>query len=296
MRILHIIWLFVISSSLACSFLSETPLTEKPRTVKYTRWVSAQAGLLIREAPSTDAGKRGVIAYGESVAVLFVTDLEETIQGVRGRWNRIAHKGVKGYVFGGYLNTQPLPAYKPIPTELEVLQRLGELSGIRIPPMKLRFGEFEPANFSVVSTKRNELYMAVSIQPDGANCEFNSGAYNCFSLLGTVAGDYIYSDIAASTIGRVQQLDSDRALFSQSEAHGDGCDFWGSAEATVYILSEHRRVHRSSEVGESCPCTCETAGDGCACPVRRVENIQYTVDGRPAKESEEIINMFKMEP
>ena len=63
----------------------------------------APSGLIIREKPSTDGVRKGIIPFGMQVEVLEQQEQNMTIQGKSGRWSRIRYQGTEGWVFGGFL-------------------------------------------------------------------------------------------------------------------------------------------------------------------------------------------------
>ena len=63
----------------------------------------APSGLIIREKPSTDGVRKGIVPFGMQVEVLEQQEQNLTIQGKSGRWSRIRYQGTEGWVFGGFL-------------------------------------------------------------------------------------------------------------------------------------------------------------------------------------------------
>ena len=63
----------------------------------------------VRENPSLDAKKTGLLEYQETVKVTSIQKEKVTIDGITSSWYEVvSEKGIKGYAFGGYL----IPLYK----------------------------------------------------------------------------------------------------------------------------------------------------------------------------------------
>ncbi len=73
-----------------------------------TREVTAPSGLVLREEPNTKSVKLALIPLGTRVQVLEEKSEAEQIGDATGRWLRVNHNGIRGWVFGAYLkNIQP---------------------------------------------------------------------------------------------------------------------------------------------------------------------------------------------
>ena len=67
------------------------------------RTVTAASGLVLREKPNTTSTKLALIPEGTKVQVLEEKSESEQIGNVTGKWTRINHNGIRGWVFGAYL-------------------------------------------------------------------------------------------------------------------------------------------------------------------------------------------------
>jgi uncharacterized protein YraI len=74
------------------------------------------SGVNIRPAPSINTGVITRVSGGTRVQVLAHTDFSETLDGFTGCWNYIDYRGIKGYVFGKYIQ---LDEGVSIPSESE---------------------------------------------------------------------------------------------------------------------------------------------------------------------------------
>lgn len=74
---------------------------------KATLYGGAPSGLIIRSEPTTTGEKLGSIKLGDPVEVLEQKDPSITIQGKTGKWTRVLHNSVEGWVFGGFLLANP---------------------------------------------------------------------------------------------------------------------------------------------------------------------------------------------
>lgn len=274
---------------------------DNPQEIRYARWVSAPSGLVIRASPSRSGKNLGVISFGESVGVFFETGVTETIEGKPGRWTYVAYPPHKGFVFGGFLSAAPAPPARLSRADQVLLDRLSELTGIVIPAIPVRDAyivgptraAYKPERFSVYARKTDGTIQIVSIQPTEHGCGWQGSYFDCFSIIGTTSGKYLFSDIASASIGPIADLTAERALFNQSEAHGDACSLDGSGNAAVYLRSEFKVLRAEWKGGESCPCTCadESAG-GCQCPTKRHYEIRYYFRGVQLKPSGELERLF----
>jgi hypothetical protein len=274
---------------------------DNPWEIRYARWVAAPSGLVMRATPSRTGKSLSVIPFGESVGVFYETGSAETIEGKPGQWSYVAYAPHRGFVSGGFLSTTPAPPARPSSADQAILDRLSQLSGIAIPAIPVRDAQiagptieaYEPDRFSVYARKTHENIQIVSIQPTEHGCGWQGGYFDCFSIIGTTSGNYLYSDIASASIGPIADLTAERALFAQSEAHGDVCSLAGSGNAAVYLRSEFKVIRAEWAGGESCPCTCagESAG-GCQCPTKRYHEIRYYFRGVQLKPTGELERLF----
>lgn len=65
-------------------------------------FVNSRDGLNVRDEPGTGARKVGVLRYGDFVRLRQLGGTA-TIDGISGRWTKVAFGGAEGWVFGGYL-------------------------------------------------------------------------------------------------------------------------------------------------------------------------------------------------
>ncbi|MBN2077389.1 MAG: SH3 domain-containing protein [Spirochaetes bacterium] len=72
-----------------------------------SRWITADKGLRMREAPSETAKIIILIPHGSEVSFLEEQGREMTIGGAKGKWTKISWKGREGWAFGGFLSTSP---------------------------------------------------------------------------------------------------------------------------------------------------------------------------------------------
>ncbi len=76
-------------------------LQQKQITKLYA--VNSFEGLRVRNAPSLDAEKIGLLEYQETVNVLLIDNKDVVIDGITSKWYKIKSEKYEGYVFGGYL-------------------------------------------------------------------------------------------------------------------------------------------------------------------------------------------------
>ncbi|MGJ4789020.1 hypothetical protein [Leptospira koniambonensis] len=253
----------------------------------------------MREIPSSTGNLITVIPFGEPVGVTG-DGPEETIQGITARWTYVAYAPHKGYVFSGFLSTSPMPSVSTTSHQKLIIDRIASLSGIRMPLLIVRerrgwpsTQSYNPNNFAVFARKTYGNILVVSIQPDKNGCGWQNGYYDCFSVVGKTDGEYLTSDIASSSIGPVVYIDSQRVIFSQGEAEGDNCDMLGSGNSTVYIFADHKEIHSSWDVSESCPCACDPLGtNGCSCPKKRVRDVSYSLRDHQLKPTTALQSLF----
>ena len=67
------------------------------------RKVTASSGLVLREEPNTTSTKLALIPLGTEVQVLEEKAEKVQIGDTSGRWVRVNHNGIRGWVFGAYL-------------------------------------------------------------------------------------------------------------------------------------------------------------------------------------------------
>jgi hypothetical protein len=84
-------------------FLTSTLIINSQENINEPRWITADAGLNMRDAPNLNAKKIGLIPYGEQVLLIEETGNPITISGATGKWSKIKWKGKMGWVFGAYL-------------------------------------------------------------------------------------------------------------------------------------------------------------------------------------------------
>jgi hypothetical protein len=79
------------------------------------RFVSADAGLRMRDAPHLDGNQLCIIPFNTEVKLLEESGEEITISGAAGKWSKVEWNGKQGWVFGGFLSES-----KVTPAETEV--------------------------------------------------------------------------------------------------------------------------------------------------------------------------------
>jgi uncharacterized protein YgiM (DUF1202 family) len=84
-------------------FMISTLIINSQDIINEPRWVTADVGLNMRDAPNLNAKKIGLIPYGEQVLLVEETGNRITISGATGKWSKITWKGKTGWVFGGFL-------------------------------------------------------------------------------------------------------------------------------------------------------------------------------------------------
>lgn len=72
-----------------------------------SRWIAAEKGLRLREAPSETARIITLIPHGSEVRFRGEEDREMTIGGAKGKWTKVSWQGREGWAFGGFLSTSP---------------------------------------------------------------------------------------------------------------------------------------------------------------------------------------------
>lgn len=73
-------------------------LQQKQITKLYA--VNSFEGLRVRNAPSLDAEKIGLLEYQETVNVLLIDNKDVVIDGITSKWYKIKSEKYEGYVFG----------------------------------------------------------------------------------------------------------------------------------------------------------------------------------------------------
>ena len=72
------------------------------------RWVISETGLVMRNAPSLHGKKTGLIPYKAKVKLIEEESVFISIQGVSGKWSKVAYQAAYAWVFGGYLSERPV--------------------------------------------------------------------------------------------------------------------------------------------------------------------------------------------
>ncbi len=73
---------------------------------KEFRWVSAENGLSVRNAPSAVGEKIGVVLFGTKLLVISEDENVLTIAGREGQWTEVSWEDNQGWVFGGFLSDE----------------------------------------------------------------------------------------------------------------------------------------------------------------------------------------------
>ncbi|MCB1308628.1 MAG: SH3 domain-containing protein [Leptospiraceae bacterium] len=78
-----------------------------------TKFVSADGGLRMRQAPSLESARTLTIPDGSPVLIYETTGESLTISGRSGKWTRVDFEGNEGWVFGGFL-VDEAPSPSPV--------------------------------------------------------------------------------------------------------------------------------------------------------------------------------------
>lgn len=98
--------ILALSALMACSKKADSG--NQPDTVAASlRYVQAQGGLRMRAEPNPDAAQIGLIPNGAQVTLHEESGDVGTIGGRSGRWTRVGYADQSGWVFGGFLTTEP---------------------------------------------------------------------------------------------------------------------------------------------------------------------------------------------
>ena len=82
----------------------EKPIEEPMEETMQYRWVSAKAGLTVRNKPAASGEKIGAIPFGAEVFLISEEENYVELAGRKGRWSKISWFGPDGWVFGGFLS------------------------------------------------------------------------------------------------------------------------------------------------------------------------------------------------
>lgn len=75
------------------------------------RYVSSNGGLNLRSTPSINGTKIKLISQGSSVIIISEKKEEVEVSGKKGFWTEVESEGKRGWVFGAFLITNPLPEF-----------------------------------------------------------------------------------------------------------------------------------------------------------------------------------------
>lgn len=109
--------MLILVFSTSCKKGSEKTADEK-NTISDKLYVSASAGLKLREQSNQNAKLIVVIPYGSEVNVIEESGEVLTIAGKTGKWTKIDWNGNKGWAFGGFLEKTAVEK-KPTETSFE---------------------------------------------------------------------------------------------------------------------------------------------------------------------------------
>ena len=119
----------------------------KPAPVKKgVKYVKTQAGLSLRESPSTDGNLIARLPYMARVKVIRYGKVRTTVDGIDDYWAKIRYRRINGWVFNGYLKSRKEP--KPFgrvddkPFIMPVGGSRTSDFGPRIDPLTKRVGSF----------------------------------------------------------------------------------------------------------------------------------------------------------
>lgn len=74
----------------------------------HLKFVHANTGLTLRDAPSTQAKQLERIEYGTELIILSYSETKKTIKGLSGKWAEVSIDKQRGYVFDAYLSQFPI--------------------------------------------------------------------------------------------------------------------------------------------------------------------------------------------
>ncbi len=69
-------------------------------------------GLSLRNYPSKNSIRMGIIPYGDSMRLISNSGVKERLKGFKGEWIQVNYKGLVGYVFNVYTSKYPTPILK----------------------------------------------------------------------------------------------------------------------------------------------------------------------------------------
>lgn len=86
--------------------VKEESIEKSMEESKEFRWVSAKAGLKVRNEPGTSAEKIGAIAFATKVTLISEKGDYLVLAGRKGKWSKVSWSGRNGWVFGGFLSKE----------------------------------------------------------------------------------------------------------------------------------------------------------------------------------------------
>lgn len=123
----------------------------KSNIVEGVQYVLTDGGLNMRKEPVTSAAKIAVLSRGARVKVLEKTNIELTVDGIAGHWEKVSYQDKTGYVFDGYLSGYAGPP------EIANYDENGTQANAIV-------GEFVEEEYSF---KENELPMRICVSETG---------------------------------------------------------------------------------------------------------------------------------
>ncbi|HNE24980.1 MAG TPA: hypothetical protein PLG78_17540, partial [Leptospiraceae bacterium] len=194
----------------------------EPLTASFPRLgrVTASSGLTLRTSPKASAPSITVIPNGANVFVVRPTSQMDTIEGIKASWFFISYGGQSGFVFSGFLTSdlQQRPDFTE--EDATIIRRLAQLSGLRVPSLKVRYpmrgNPYVADHFTLKDRRQLGSFIVAIIAPEKTDCQ---GFFDeCFSLIGTTNGEYLFSDVDTFPVGPLYYADSRLVFFMQTEA------------------------------------------------------------------------------
>lgn len=203
----------------------------------------------MRKAPDAKSQSLANVPAGSSLQVAELTEHWEFVGGQSGPWAKVAWKGQVGWVFAAFIR-EPAPPW--------LLKRIGQFTAVQFPTLTLRaeLRWMQPTTaassltFRKIAEKSNGKFRVISISPKEGDCYGE-----CIAVIGTRAGQYVYSDIDRPSLGDLHSVTDRFAGFSR-DIGGKGDDCGGgesAAEHAVWDFREGKLFHASTSTVRECP-------------------------------------------
>ena len=105
-KFVQIFFLIMISLHIACKKTEEKTIDPLPAKV----WVTARAGLYLREQPNTAAKIIKLIPYGQAAEIVSADKRPDAVKGFKADWREVKYNGVSGWAFSAFLSPN-IPAF-----------------------------------------------------------------------------------------------------------------------------------------------------------------------------------------